>query len=137
MALSFKPSKFYRYTSQIFRLYSEDKTIYQRLEEGPKPREVHGQPYPEWRKPWVQRKGEWTSKLSIFIEKSPNPDIINALSKAPNLTWQQVKDWYKEMEEIQEIVNQKFLPERISALGSNLAAVHFFTYRNAAVRYIL
>ncbi|OWR45112.1 hypothetical protein KGM_208183 [Danaus plexippus plexippus] len=38
------------------------------------------------------------------------------------------------MKVLQEIHNQKFLTERIAALGSNLAAVHFFTYRQCAVR---
>ncbi|KAJ0172170.1 hypothetical protein K1T71_012143 [Dendrolimus kikuchii] len=135
MALTFKPNKLCRFTYNICRRYSdENKSYYQIHEEGPKPREVYGQPYPEWRKPWIRRQGEWTSKLSVFVEKNPSPDIMYTLSKIPDMNWQTVKDWWSDMKEIQEIVNQKYLPERVAMLGSNLAAMHFFTYRQAYVR---
>ncbi|KAM3962144.1 uncharacterized protein ACR2FA_003829 [Aphomia sociella] len=116
------------------RRYSEDKTIYQKLEEGPKPREIHGKPYPEWRKPWIQRDGEWSSKLSVFVEKNPSPDIMYALSQVPHLTMDKINKWWSNMKVIQEIQNQKYIPERVATLGSNLAAVHFFTFRQAKVR---
>ncbi|XP_026761434.1 distal membrane-arm assembly complex protein 2 [Galleria mellonella] len=116
------------------RKYSEEKSVYQKHEEGPKPREVHGKLYPEWRKPWIHRDGEWSSKLSVFVEKNPSPDIMYALSQIPNLTFDKIKAWWSDMKVIQEKQNQKFLPERVATLGSNLAAVHFFTFRQAKVR---
>lgn len=138
MALTLKPIKLCRFSYTIYRRYSdENKSYYQRNEEGSKPREVFGKPYPEWRKPWAQRPGEWTSKLSVFVEKNPSPDIMLALSKIPDMNLQTIKDWWNHMKEVQEIVNQKFLPERVAMLGSNLAALHFFAYRQAYVRYAL
>lgn len=116
------------------RNYCDYKSIYERDEAGPQPRKVHGKDYPEWRKPWNKRDGEWNTKLSIFVEKNPSMHILNAMQKVPNITFQDVKEWWTEMKVIQEIENQKYLPERVAALGSNLAAVHFFTYRQAAVR---
>ncbi|XP_013186211.1 uncharacterized protein LOC106131606 [Amyelois transitella] len=116
------------------RHYCEHKSIYERDEAGEKPRLVRGKPYPEWRKPWIKRDGEWKSKLSVFIEKNPSPDIMYALSNIPNLTMDQIKQWWAHMKVVQEIENQRRLPERIAALGSNLAALHFFTYRGCAVR---
>lgn len=133
MALSSKTGRFYRPLLVTCRRYCE-KSRYQILEEGEKPRTVYGQPYPEMRKPWIKREGEWSSKLSVFVEKNPNPDIMYTLSQIPNLSVKKIKTWWAHMNQMQEIENQKFLPERISSLGSNLGAVHFFTYRMAAVR---
>ncbi|KAL0868414.1 hypothetical protein ABMA27_007922 [Loxostege sticticalis] len=136
MALTRKSSTLYRALVITSRRYCEkaEKSVYQRHEEGEKPRLVHGEPYPEWRKQWVKREGEWTSKLSVFVEKNPSPDILYLFSQAPNLTVQKVKDWWANMKELQEIENQKYLPERVATLGANLAAVHFFCYRFATVR---
>ncbi|XP_061726228.1 distal membrane-arm assembly complex protein 2 [Cydia pomonella] len=134
MSLNIKPYRLSRTFFITSRNYCQEKSIYQRDEEGPQPRMVHGKPYPDWRKPWIQRDGEWTSKFSVFVEKNPNPNILNALSKVPNLTMQDVKEWWASMKVLQEIKNQEFLPKRVAVLGSNLAALHFFTYRACAVR---
>lgn len=136
MALKFKPIQISRPFAVISRDYCEkmEKTIYQREEEGAKPRTVYGKPYPEWRKPWIQRQGEWKSKFSVFIEKNPNPDILNAMSQIPDLTFDKVKEWWKSMKEKQEIHNQQYIPKRVTMLGSNLAAMHFFLYRQNAIR---
>ncbi|XP_068619763.1 ATP synthase subunit s, mitochondrial [Battus philenor] len=134
MALSLQPKTLFRCIFIHSRNYCESKSIYEKHEEGRKPRTVHGKPYPEWRKPWIQRDGEWSSKLSIFVEKSPSMNILHAMHELPNLNMQKIKNWWAEMRTIQEIENQKYLPERIASLGSNLAAVHFFTYRGAAVK---
>lgn len=134
MALCLQPKKLLRYSLMKTRTYCDNKSIYQRNEEGIQPRTVHGKPYPEWRKPWIQRDGEWTSKLSLFVEKNPSMNILHAMSNVPNLSIKKVKDWWADMKEIQEIQNQIYLPERTAALGANLAAIHFFTHRNAAVR---
>ncbi|XP_075985008.1 distal membrane arm assembly component 2 [Anticarsia gemmatalis] len=133
MALSLKPNRHYRPLYTIARTYC-DKSIYQREEEGEKPRTVHGQAYADWRKPWIKRDGEWKSKLSVFVEKNPSPDVLAAMSRIPNLNMKMVKDWWANMKQLQEIENQKFLKERVATLGSNLGAVHFFTFRQAAVR---
>lgn len=136
MSLTFKLCRNYRPLNPIYtiaRKYCE-KTIYQRDEEGEKPRKVHGKVYEDWRKPWINREGEFRSKLSVFVEKNPNPDILYALSKLPNLSMKMIKDWWSNMKTLQEIENQKHLTDRVATLGSNLAAVHFFTYREAAVR---
>ncbi|XP_059051824.1 distal membrane-arm assembly complex protein 2 [Achroia grisella] len=132
-----RPANLNKYTRTFYntcRKYSEEKSIYQKHEEGPKPREVFGKPYPEWRKPWIKRDGEWTSKLSVFVEKNPSPDIMYALSQVPHLTFDKIKVWWQDMKVVQEVQNQKFLPERVATLGSNLAAVHFFTFRQGKVR---
>ncbi|XP_028156391.1 distal membrane-arm assembly complex protein 2 [Ostrinia furnacalis] len=137
MALTSKTSILYRaltITSRRYYCDKNEKSIYQRHEEGEKPRMVHGQEYPDWRKPWVKREGEFTSKLSVFVEKNPSPDIMFILSQIPNVTRQKIKDWWSSMKELQEIENQKYIPERVATLGANLAAVHFFCYRYAAVR---
>lgn len=134
MAITLKSNKWLRYIYITSRNYCDGKSSYQRNEEGNKPRAVYGKLYPEWRKPWIQRDGEWRSKLSLFVEKSPSPHIMNALQHLPHLNVQDVKNWWTDMKVEQEIQNQKYLPERTSILGSNLAAVHFFTYRQAAVR---
>lgn len=134
MALNLKPYRVYQSLLITSRHYCEEKSIYQRNEEGPKPRTVHGKLYPDWRKPWIQREGEWSSKLSVFIEKNPNPNIVNALSKLPNLTYADVKEWWQSMKELQEIKNQDYIPQRVATLGANLAALHFFTYRGCSVR---
>ncbi|KPI94262.1 ATP synthase subunit s-like protein [Papilio xuthus] len=134
MALSLQPKKLLRYTLMKTRSYCDNKSSYQRNEEGIPPRTVHGKPYPEWRKPWIQRDGEWTSKLSLFIEKKPSMNILHAMNNIPNLTIGKLKNWWADMKEIQEIQNQIYLPERIASLGANLAAIHFFTHRNSAVR---
>lgn len=133
MALNLKTNRLFRPLFITSRTYCE-KSIYQKHEEGEKPRMVHGKPYPEWRKPWIKRDGEWSSKLSVFVEKNPNPDIMSIFSKIPDLTIQKMKDWWIEMKELQEKQNQKFIPERVAALGANLAAVHFFSYRSCLVR---
>ncbi|XP_049885707.1 distal membrane-arm assembly complex protein 2 [Pectinophora gossypiella] len=118
-----------------FRNYSkEEKSIYEQDEEGKKPRMAYGKPYPDWRTPWIERDGEWKTKLAIFNRKNPSPEIMNALQNLPKMDFKQVIDWWKSMKDVQELQNQKFLPERVITLGSNLAAVHFFTYRNCAVR---
>ncbi|KAJ2950862.1 hypothetical protein O0L34_g5221 [Tuta absoluta] len=114
--------------------YCDGKSVYQREEEGKKPRMVYGQPYPDWRKPWVQREGEFTTKLAVFNQKNPSPHILNALQKLPYLSFEEIKEWWKDMKVIQEIENQRYMSERVATLGSNLAAIHFFTYRGAAVR---
>lgn len=119
------------------RGYSDNKSIYERLEEGKLTRVVHGQEYPEWRKPWIERDGEWKSKLAVFSDKNPSTEILNAMQKLPSLDVQAVKDWWAEMKETQEIQNQKYLPERVASLGANLAAMHFFIYRHCSVRYLL
>ncbi|XP_023938697.2 distal membrane-arm assembly complex protein 2 [Bicyclus anynana] len=133
MALNLK-SLHLRSLYPTFRNYCDYKSIYERDEAGPQPRKVHGTVYPDWRRPWVQRDGEWHSKLSIFVEKSPSMHILNAMQKIPSLTIQDIKEWWTDMKVVQEIENQKYLPERVAALGINLAAVHFFTYRQCAVR---
>lgn len=134
MSLSLKTKCLcYRPSYVVTRLYC-DKSIYQRDEEGPKPRTVYGKLYPNWRKPWIQRDGEWKTKLSVFVTKNPNPDILGALSKIPTLNMQMVKDWWKEMKILQEIENQKYMKKRVAALGANLAAIHFFCFRDAKVR---
>lgn len=134
MSLSLKPFRCYRSIYALRRNYSEEKTRYQIEEEGPKPRLVHGKPYPEWRKPWIQRDGEFRSKLSVFVEKNPSPDILNVMSSVPNLSIQKIKNWWADMKLLQEIENQRYLPKRVATLGSNLAAVHFFAFRECAVR---
>ncbi|XP_047537509.1 distal membrane-arm assembly complex protein 2 [Vanessa atalanta] len=134
MAQNLKHSSILRTLCITSRNYSEYKSIYERDEAGRQPRKVHGKEYPEWRRPWSQRDGEWTSKLSIFVEKSPSMNVLNAMQNLPNLTFQDLKEWWAEMRVIQEIQNQKYLPERVVALGSNLAALHFFVYRQSAVR---
>nr|XP_053615214.1 uncharacterized protein LOC128678021 [Plodia interpunctella] len=126
--------KLYRPLFLTSRNYCQQKSIYQRDEEGEKTRMVRGKPYPEWRKPWIKRDGEWKSKFSAFIEKNPSPDVMYALSKLPTLTIDDIRQWWADMKVIQEIQNQKHLPERVATLGSNLAALHFFTYRGCAVR---
>ncbi|GBO99408.1 Distal membrane-arm assembly complex protein 2 [Eumeta japonica] len=113
---------------------SEEKSIYQRHEEGPRERTVHGQPYPDWRKPWIQRSGEWYSKLNIFVEKNPNADALYILQKVPDFNLQVAKEWWAEMKELQERQNQRYIPQRVDILGPNLAAMHYFTFRGAAVR---
>lgn len=118
------------------RHYCEHKSVYERHEAGKQPRKVHGQLYPEWRKPWIERDGEWSSKLSVFVEKNPSMHILNAMQKLPDITWQDIKDWWAEMKVIQEIKNQEFKAERFKTLGSNLGAVHFFVYRQAIVRFV-
>jgi hypothetical protein len=133
MALNIKKLNFLRPIFITSRCYCE-KSIYQKHEEGEKPHLVHGKPYPEWRKPWIKRDGEWTTKLSVFVEKNPNPDIMSMLSRIPDLTVQKVKDWWENMKQLQEIENQKYLPDRTATLGANLAAIHFFTYRYCTVR---
>lgn len=127
------PTRYYRSFNIVSRNYCE-KSIYQREEEGTPPRTVHGKLYPDWRKPWIQREGEWKSKLSVFVERNPSGDMMNALSQIPDLSFEKVKTWWKSMKELQEIHNQKFIAERVATLGSNLAAMHFLTYRQAAVR---
>ncbi|CAB3233353.1 unnamed protein product [Arctia plantaginis] len=136
MSLTLKICKNYPPLSPLYaiaRNYCE-KTIYQRDEEGEKPRKVHGKVYEDWRKPWINREGEFRSKLSVFVEKNPNPDILYALSTLPNLKLKTAKSWWSNLKKLQEIENQKYLTDRVATLGSNLAAIHFFTYRQAAVR---
>lgn len=133
-AVNIQASKLRRSVYITSREYCDNKSIYERLEEGKKPRVVHGQVYPEWRNPWIERDGEWKTKLSVFSDKNPSTEILNALQKLPNFDIQAMKDWWTEIKEVQEIQNQKFLPERVAALGSNLAAMHFFIYRHCAVR---
>ncbi|RVE49334.1 hypothetical protein evm_006047 [Chilo suppressalis] len=133
MSINLKSYRFFRPLITTSRSYCE-KSIYQKHEEGEKPRLVHGKPYPEWRKPWIKREGEWQSKLSLFVEKSPNPDIMYIFSQIPEFTIQKAKRWWAQIKSYQEIENQRFLPERVAALGSNLAAVHFFTFRQCSVR---
>ncbi|XP_072933307.1 uncharacterized protein [Epargyreus clarus] len=135
MALNLKPNELVRRIHNSWtRSYCEYKSIYERHEAGRQPRKVRGEVYPEWRRPWIQRDGEWTSKLSIFVEKNPSMNILTSMQHLPNLTFKDVSDWWKRMKVVQEIQNQKYLPERVTSLGSNLAAVHFFSYRQAAVR---
>ncbi|XP_022837707.1 uncharacterized protein LOC111364917 [Spodoptera litura] len=135
MSLSLKPLRLYRPIYYFGRQYSdEDKTRYQILEAGQKPKLVHGKPYAEWRKPWIQRDGEFRSKLSVFVERNPSPDILHFMSQLPNLTTKTIKNWWLDMKELQDIENQRYLPKRVATLGSNLAAAHFFTFRNCAVR---
>ncbi|CAK1545531.1 unnamed protein product [Leptosia nina] len=121
---------------QIIRKYCEGKneSLYEKHERGQQPRKVYGELYPDWRKPWHKREGESRSKLNIFAEKNPSMSVLNAMHKLPNITVTDIKLWWKDMKVIQEEVNQKFLPERVAALGSNLAALHFFTYRQCSVR---
>lgn len=132
-SLTSKSKQLCRGIYSSYRCYCE-KSIYQKLEEGEKERTVYGQPYPDWRKPWIKRKGEFTSKLNIFVEKNPSPDILNAMQKIPEMSWQNVKDWWAKMHEIKERQNQMYLEERNETLGSNLAAAHFFIYRGASVK---
>lgn len=134
--MNIQASKLHRPIYITSREYCDNKSIYERLEEGKKPRVVHGELYPEWRRPWIERDGEWKSKLSVFTDKNPSTEILNALQKLPYIDVQSVKDWWREMKEIQEIQNQKYLPERVVALGANLAAMHFFIYRHCSIRYI-
>lgn len=139
MALSLKPSHLTRSLYITSRCYcqkppKDERSIYQRDEDGPTERTVYGKPYPEWRKPWIQRRGEWSSKFSLFVQKNPSPDIIGAMSSLPDLTFDKVKAWWRSMKELQEIENQKYLSARTDKLGSNLAAAHFFTFRGAAIR---
>lgn len=117
-----------------YRCYCDGKSIHQRGEEGKPPREVYGIPYPEWRKPWIERDGEFRSKLSVFVRRRPNPNILSTLQKLPNFSINMVKEWWADMKELQEVENQKYISQRVEILGSNLAAVHYFTYRGAAVR---
>lgn len=135
MALILRQKNIYRPIC-IFRSYceGEPKSLYEKHERGPQPRKVHGQLYPEWRKPWHKRDGETISKLNIFVERNPSMNVLNAMQNIPNITIKGIKNWWKELKEVQEIVNQKFLPERVATLGSNLAAVHYFTYRHCSVR---
>ena len=134
MSLSLKPIRSFRSVYAIGRQYSEEKTRYQIEEEGQKPRLVHGKPYPEWRKPWIQRDGEFRSKLSVFVEKNPSPDILFMMSSIPKLNMTVIKNWWGGMKVLQEIENQRYLPKRTATLGSNLAAVHFFAHRECAIR---
>lgn len=137
IAISTHASKLRRPIYITSRDYCDSKSIYERLEQGKMPRVVHGQEYPEWRKPWIERDGEWKTKLAVFTDKNPSTEILNAMQKLPNLDVQAVKDWWAEMKEVQEIHNQKYLPERVAVLGTNLAAMHFFIYRHCAIRYFL
>ncbi|XP_037963047.2 distal membrane-arm assembly complex protein 2 [Plutella xylostella] len=138
MALCLKQGKVFRnlyITSRWFSNKNEEKSVYQRDEEGPQERSIYGKPYPEWRKPWLQRKGEVLPKLSVFTEKNPSPDILNAMQNLPYMTMEKVKDWWAEMKDLQEVENQKYSSERNEILGSNLAAAHFFTFRGAGIRF--
>lgn len=134
MAVSLQSKRLLRYTITRTRNYCENKSIYEKHEKGKQPRTVYGKPYPEWRKPWAQRDGEWTSKLSIFVEKNPSMHVMHSMHQLPNLTWNKIKNWWSDMKVIQEIKNQEYIPERTAILGANLAAVHVFAYRGAAVR---
>ncbi|KAI5637659.1 hypothetical protein NE865_09642 [Phthorimaea operculella] len=113
------------------RNYCDGKSIYQREEEGKKPRMVYGQPYPDWRKPWIQREGEFTSKLAVFNEKNPSPHILNALQKLPYLTFEEIKEWWKDMKVVQEIENQRYLPEQ----GYFVEAVDCSSFHHNGIRY--
>lgn len=114
--------------------YCENKSIYQQDEEGPKPRKVHGQLYPDWRKSWISRDGEWYSKLSVFVRRNPNPEMLKTMQRLPDFSFQDFKNYWKFLKERQEIDNQKYISKRVEILGSDLAAVHFFTYKGCCVR---
>lgn len=116
------------------RCYSEDKSIYQQDEEPKKVRHVYGKPYPEWRKPWLERENEWRSKLSVFVRKDSNPNTLLVMQSLPNFNLTVLKDWWKDLKEKQAIENQLYISERVEILGPNLAAAHFFTYRGASIR---
>ncbi|VVC90120.1 unnamed protein product [Leptidea sinapis] len=112
------------------RSYSDaEKSIYQKHEEAKHVKELY-----EWRKPWIKRDGENRSTLNIFVENNPKMSVLYAMQRLPHITFQDVKDWWADIKDIQEVENQKYLPERVATLGVNLAAVHYFTYRQAVVR---
>lgn len=134
MTLNLVKRSLYRPIVITSRCYCDNKSIYQKHEEGKKPKKVLGELYPEWRRPWIERDGEWSSKLSIFVEKSPSADILNLMQKVPDLNVKVVRDWWSSMKEKQKEENQKYISQRVEILGSNLAAVHFFTFRGASVR---
>ncbi|KAK7060653.1 ATP synthase subunit s-like protein [Halocaridina rubra] len=84
---------------------------------------------------WTLPKEEWKSFFHYFApEKGITIDILHLLQKKIDLSPKAVKQWYQRWKSTKDLIDQSFLPERVSVLGCELAAAHFIVYRGGKVR---
>ncbi|KAI5644887.1 hypothetical protein NE865_03233 [Phthorimaea operculella] len=68
------------------------------------------------------------------VYHNDHKDLPSNPEKPTYLDYKQLNDWNKHNQLLKEIENQKYDTKRVAELGPNLAALHFFTYREAAVK---
>lgn len=124
----------FRVTVLVSRRYCQSR--YEKDEAGRQPRVVQGKPYPEWRRPWAERDGEWYSKFKLFLEeRNPSPDVLNFMQKIPDFSIDKARSWWRKSKEFHAIANQKYISERVEILGPDLAAAHFVCFREGAIKF--
>lgn len=90
----------------------------------------------QWRVPWGNQKDEWYTKFKLFApEKPDNARMIKLLQSNIDLRPSAVLKWFKKRKETIIALDQKFVPERLNALGNELAAAHFIVHRGGSIKF--
>lgn len=83
---------------------------------------------------WNRPKEEWTGFFHYFApEKGITVDFIRALQKPLNLSPKALKAWYDRLQDTKSVIDQRYIEERVNALGCELAAAHFIVHRGGKV----
>ncbi|KAG8235025.1 hypothetical protein J437_LFUL015076 [Ladona fulva] len=90
----------------------------------------------KWRTPWINREGEWQSALGVFrVGSGPSSEYLNLVQTKIDLRPSSIKRWWKRAKEDLEIINERYIPERVQILGNDLSAAHFVVFRNGAIKF--
>lgn len=75
------------------------------------------------------------SSFKLFASTNRNAELIERMQQPVDLTPSGIKKWWQARKDGTEAYMQKFIPERHSTLGEDLASAHFVVHRGGSVRF--
>ncbi|KAH1003699.1 hypothetical protein HUJ04_003572 [Dendroctonus ponderosae] len=88
-----------------------------------------------WRTPWHQKNVEYYSTLRTFYTEDNQISLLKWIQQPIDLSPASIKNWYNRLKEQREKILQRYIPDRHSILGPELACAHFIVYRGGAVKF--
>ncbi|XP_068244281.1 distal membrane-arm assembly complex protein 2 [Palaemon carinicauda] len=83
---------------------------------------------------WDRPKEEWNSFFHYFApKKGISVEVIRTLQMPIDFSPKKVKKWYENLKERKAIIDQRYIEERVTAVGCELAAAHFIVHRGGKI----
>lgn len=88
----------------------------------------------QWRTPYSDRPDSFQSSFKLFAPTNRNSELVELMQQPVDLSPSAIKKWWQSRKDGTEAFMQKFIPERHSTLGEDLASAHFVVHRGGSVR---
>lgn len=89
----------------------------------------------QWRTPYSDRPDSFQSSFKLFAPTNRNSELVELMQQPVDLSPSAIKKWWQSRKDGTEAFMQKFIPERHSTLGEDLASAHFVVHRGGSVRF--